>query len=258
MEDSFFALAAFNVVLVVVSIALLVQRRRDLRRLRTFVHGARGRAPHPIPTNQKELLLDVARRCYRIPAIRKDASFCPPLFGPLGATPSAVLRFGDCCSGRARLLVLSLHELGIRAYQITLYHRAGHALHCLVEACLPDQRLIVDPTYGVHYAGPNGEPINLRDLRRGIAPKYVPLLDDRVCGYPSNDYYDFDFPASKTANWTKSRVRHITYALLHKLTGGGIDHLQVPAVLEWPQHLFIAIAILCAMAVNGTLLLASF
>jgi len=48
------------------------------------------------------------------------------------------------------------------------------------------------------------------------------------------------------------------YALLHKLTGGGIDHLEVPAVLEWPQHLFIALALLCAMAVNGTIMLARF
>ena len=211
-----------------------------------------------MPPSQKELLLDVASRCYRVPAIRTDASFCPPLFALLGATPSAVLRFGDCCSGRARLLILALHELGIRAYQITLYHRAGHAQHCLVEACLDDGRMIVDPTYGVFYEGPNGEPVTLKELQKGITPKYVPLLDDHACGYPANDYYDFDFRLSKTANWTKSRLHNFAYALLHKLTGGGIDHLEVPAVLEWPQHLFIALALLCAMAVNGTIMLARF
>jgi hypothetical protein len=247
------SLVAFDVVLVAVSLALLVQRRRDLKRLRSFARGAL-----PISPSQKELLLDVARRCYQLPALRKDASFCPPLFAPLGATPSAVLRFGDCCSGRARLLILALHELGIRAYQITLYHRAGHAQHCLVEACLDNGRMIVDPFYGVYYEGPNGDPVSLRELRRGILPTYVPLLDDRVCGYPANDYYDFDFRLSKTANWTKSRLRNFAYTLLHKLTDGGIDHLEVPAVLEWPQHLFIALALLCAMAVNGTVMLASF
>lgn len=245
------ALIAFNFVLVTISLALLMQRRRDLGRLRAFVDSTRQ-----VHGSQKELLLAVARRCYQIPVVRKDASFCPSLFGPLGATPSAVLRFGDCCSGRARLLILALHELGIRAYQITLYHRAGHAQHCLVEACLHGRRLIVDPFYGVYYEGPNGDPISLTELQKGTPPKYVPLLDDRVCGYPADDYYDFDFRLSKTANWTKSRLRNFAYALLHKLTGGGIDHLEVPAVLEWPQHLFIALALLCAMAVNGTIMLA--
>jgi hypothetical protein len=247
------SLVAFNVILIAVSLGLLVQRQRDLRRLRSFALGA-----DPMPPSQKELLLDVASRCYRVPAIRKDASFCPPLFALLGATPSAVLRFGDCCSGRARLLILALHELGIRAYQITLYHRVGHAQHCLVEACLDNRRIIVDPTYGVFYEGPNGEPVSLKELQRGIAPRYVPLLDDPVCGYPANDYFDFDFRLSKTANWTKSPVRNFAYTLLHKMTDGGIDHLEVPAVLEWPQHLFIALALLCAMAVNGTVMLASF
>src|SRR5262245_15205131 len=237
-EGVLVSLVAFNVILAAVSLGLLVQRRRDLRRLRSFALGADS-----IALSQKELLLNVASRCYLVPAIRNDASFCPPLFALLGATPSAVLRFGDCCSGRARLLILALHELGIRAYQITLYHRAGHAQHCLVEACLDDGRMIVDPTYGVSYERPNGEPVSLKQLQRGATPKYVPLplLDDRVCGYPANDYYDFDFRLSKTANWTKSRVRNFAYALLHKLTGGNIDHLEVPAVLEWPQHLFIAL-----------------
>jgi hypothetical protein len=234
-----------------VSVGLLVQRRRDLGRLRSFVHGIQ-----PVPRSQKERLLELTRKCYRLPAIRKDASFCPRLFGPLGATPSAVLRFGDCCSGRARLLILGLNELGIRAHQITLYHRAGHAQHCLVEAQLDDRRVIVDPTYGVYFEGPEGEPISLRELRQGITPTSVPLFDDGSCGYPANEYYDFDFSASKTANWTKSRVRAVSYAVLHKLTGGAVDRLEVPPLLEWPQHLFIALAALCTMALNGTILLA--
>ena len=246
-------LIALNLLMLAVSLGLLVQRRRDLGRLRSFVHSI-----HPVPRSQMKLLLELTRRCYRLPPIRKDASFCPRVFGPLGATPSAVLRLGDCCSGRARLLILGLNELGIRAHQITLYHRAGHAQHCLVEARLDDRRLIVDPTYGVYFEGPDGEPISLRELQHGITPTYVPLFDDGTCGYPSNQYYDFDFCATKTANWTKSRLRSVSYAVLHKLIGGTIDRLEVPALLEWPQHLFIAIAALCVIALNGTILLTDF
>jgi hypothetical protein len=246
-------LTAVNILMLAVSLGLLVQRRRDLGRLRSFVHSIQ-----PDSRSQKERLLELTRRCFRLPAIRKDACFCPRLFGPLGATPSAVLRFGDCCSGRARLLILGLNELDIRAHQITLYHRAGHAQHCLVEARLDDRRLIVDPTYGVYFEGPDGEPISLRELRQGITPAYVPLFDDGTCGYPADPYYDFDFIASKTANWTKSRLRAASYAVLHKLTRGAIDRLEVPALLEWPQHLFIAIAVLCALALNGMILLTDF
>ena len=224
------ALAAFNFLLIAASLGLLVQRRRDLGRLRAFVHDVR-----PAPSSQRERALDLARRCYLIPAIRPDASFCPRLFGPLGATPSAVLRFGDCCSGRSRLLILGLHEFGIRAYQITLYHSAGHAQHCLVEACVDDQPIILDPSYGVYYEGPNGEPIGLRDLQAGTPPTFVPLVSDRPCGYPSHRYYDFDFRASKTANWTKSNLRRITYRLLLKLTNGGVDRLQVPVHVVKPK-----------------------
>ena len=244
------ALGALNFVLIAVSLGLLVQRRRDLGRLRAFVHDV-----YPWPATQKEVVLNLTRRCYLLRDTRTDASFCPRLFGPLGATPSAVLRLGDCCSGRSRLLILALHEVGVRAYQITLYHRAGQAQHCLVEACLDGQRLIVDPGYGVYYEGPSGEPISLRHLQMGTPPKCVPLLDDPKCGYPSNQYYDFDFRASKTANWTKSRLRRVTYWVLRNITDGAVDRLQVPAFLEWPQHLFIVIAALCAIAVNGAAIL---
>jgi hypothetical protein len=244
------ALTVLNLALIAVSLGLIWQRRRDLGRLRDFVYGVT-----PLPISEKDVALDLTRRCYLLPEVRRDASFCPRLFGPLGATPSAVLRLGDCCSGRSRLLILGLHERGIRAYQITLYHRAGQAQHCLVEACLSDERLILDPSYGIYYRGPDGGPISLADLQRGVAPTWVSLVDDGKCGYPAGDYYDFAFQASKTANWTKSGVRRTVYRLLHRASGGRVDRLQVPAFLEWPQYLFIGFAAACVVSLNGLVLI---
>jgi hypothetical protein len=244
-------LVALDVTLVVVAIGLLLQRCRDLRRLRAFVQ-----ALHPLPLSPREAVLCLAKRCYLVPGrINDDPVFCAPLFGPLGATPSSVIRLGGCCSGRARLLILALAEFGIRAYQITLYHRTGNAQHCLVEACLDEGRLIVDPSYGIYYATANGDLITLRDLQAGSLPVYVPLISDRACGYPANSYYDFDFRASKMANWTKSLARRIAYSALHRLTNGAVDRLEVPAVLEWPQHLFIAVAAAYAAVVNAAAVL---
>jgi hypothetical protein len=230
---------------------LLLQRRRDLRRLREFVEDLR-RSPR-----SSALVLDVARQCFLLPYLR-DPVFYPRLFGPLGATPSAVIRLGGCCSDRSRLLILALAELGIRAYQITLYHRAGHAQHCLVEACLGADTLIVDPSYGIYYVSSAGGPISLRDLQAGALPVYIPLMNDRACGYPTNAYYDFDFRTSKTANWTKTTSRRVVYRALRRLSRGAVDQLKVPALLEWPQHLFIAIAAACATVMNAAAILLAF
>jgi len=247
------SLVALDVALVVVALGLLLQRRRDLRRLRAFVQ-----ALDPLPRDPREAVLCLAKRCYLLPLLSNDPTFCLPLFGPLGATPSAVIRLGGCCSGHARLFILALAELEIRAYQITLYHRDGNAQHCLVEACLDGGRLIVDPTYGIYYATANGDPIALRDLQAGSLPVFVPLISDRACGYPANSYYDFDFRASRTANWTKTVVRRIAYSALHRLTNGAVDRLEVPAVLEWPQRLLIAVGAACAAAVNAAALVFAF
>jgi len=234
-----------DLALTLVMLVLLLQRRWDRRRLRDFISDVdRTRlTPH-------QIILEVAKRCYMLP-FRKDPVFCSRLFGPLGATPSAVIQLGGCCSDRSRLLILALAELQIRAYQVTLYHRAGHAQHCLVEVYLGDERLIVDPSYGFYYADPHGGSMSLKDLQLGKQPLYVPLLDGETCGYPANAYYDFDFRASKTANWTKTRARRIAYRALRSLSGGAVDRLEVPALLEWPQHLFIAIAAPCMTAVNA-------
>jgi hypothetical protein len=245
------SLVALDLGLVGLATVLLLQRRRDVRRLRQFVDDFH-RSPRA-----HELVLDVARRCFLLP-YRGDPVFYPRLFGPLGATPSAVIRLGGCCSDRSRLLILALAELGIRAYQITLYHRAGHAQHCLVEACLGADNLIVDPSYGIYYVSSNGGAISLRDLQAGELPVSLPLANDRPCGYPANAYYDFDFRASKTANWTKTPARRIVYRTLHRLSAGAVDQLKVPALLEWPQHLFIAIVAACATVMNAAAMLLAF
>ena len=154
-------LLALNLGVLGIATALLLQRRCDVWRLRQFVDDLRPRSP-----GAHQLVLDVARRCFLLP-YRRDPVFYPRLFGPLGATPSAVIRLGGCCSDRSRLLILALAQLGIRAYQITLYHRAGHAQHCLVEACIGDDHLIVDPSYGIYYRASNGGAIGLTDLQTG-------------------------------------------------------------------------------------------
>jgi hypothetical protein len=237
-------LACADVVLIVVTLGLLLQRCRDRRRLRRFVQDI-----DLSRLDTRQIVLAIARRCHALP-FRRDPTFCPRLFGSLGATPSAVIRLGGCCSDRSRLLILALAELDIRAYQITLYHRAGHAQHCLVEVCLGDERLIVDPTYGLCYADADGAAMTLEALQRGRSPVYVPLMGGGACQYPRNAYYDFDFRTSKTANWTKSLARRLTYRGLRALGGGAVDRLEVPAVLEWPQHLAIAIATVGAAVVH--------
>jgi hypothetical protein len=232
-----------------VALALLLQRYLDRRRLRQFVEDLRH-GPH----DSRQIVLEVARRCFLLP-FRRNPVFCPRIFDALGATPTAIIRFGGCCSDRSRLLILALAELGIRAYQITLYHRSGQAQHCLVEAQLDGQPLIVDPSYGISYTTAAEGPVGLRDLQRGQTPVYVPLVTDRVCGYPQNAYYDFDFRLSKTANWTKTRVRRIVYRVLYRVTGGSVDQMEVPALLEWPQHLFIALASTGATMLNTAAML---
>ncbi len=225
-------------------LVLVLQRRQDLRQLRDFVGDIDSTRLTP-----REVVVEVAKRCYLLP-FRKDPAFYPRLFGSLGATPSAVIQFGGCCSDRSRLLILALAELKIRAYQITLYHRAGHAQHCLVEADLGAERFIADPSYGFYYADPSGRSISLTDLRLGKQPIYKPFPEGETCGYPTNAYYDFDFRASRTANWTKTRVRRLAYRVLRSLSGSAVDRLEVPALLEWPQHLFILIAAASAIAVH--------
>ena len=54
----------------------------------------------------------------------KDPPYLAPALAPFGATPSAVIQRGGCCSGTSRLYILCLAAIGIRANQITVYHRS--------------------------------------------------------------------------------------------------------------------------------------
>jgi hypothetical protein len=153
----------------------------------------------------------------------------------LGATPVSILRRGGCCSGLTRLYITGLGTLGIKAAQVTLYHAAGQAQHCLAEVSLGERRVLVDPLYGFYYVDIHGRHISLDALRRGIKPQYRRLPHSADETYPANDYYNFTFSRTKTANWTKTWVRRSAYRILRVLTAGRIDTLRQPLWMEWPQ-----------------------
>ena len=223
---------------------LLFHRRVDQRRLRSFVEAVASRAA-PARVNA----LRVARACYHLPRTPDDPSYftTAPAFG---ATPGDVVTRGGCCSGRARVLILALEELRIPAFQVTLYHRDGHAQHCLVQAEVGSEPLLLDPTYGIMLAGPDGSGIGVWHLLDGVTPREEPLPDVTQAGYPANAYYDFDYRLTQTANWTMSRVRRAARALLGVTLGERrVRQLRVPTVFEWPQYLG-------AMTALGALLVA--
>jgi hypothetical protein len=236
-------LLVFDGAILVMCVLLLFQKRADRMVLCSFI-----RSTYPLPDTDRERVFHLARKVFMLPA-KADPIPWPGLFKTLGARASAVIQSGGCCAGKGRLLILLLAELDIHAYQIGLYHRNGQAQHCLVEVCLKSERLIVDPTYGIYYETTKGEPITLRELQGGIIPRHVPLLQDRICGYPNNSYYDFCYKASKTLNWTKSLARRVAYRVLNT-TGLAIDHLVIPASLEWQQHLLIILAVMVAVTLS--------
>ncbi len=186
-----------------------------------------------------------------------DPYFVAPPLRFLGAAPGAVLKHGGCCSGMHRLYITALDTIGIPASQITLYHRNGMAQHCLAEVIIGGKPVIVDACYGVVYRTARGHPIGLEDLQRGAIPCFVPLGNGCGCGYPDNDYYNFNFRLTRTANWTKSRPRRAAYWLLNQLTSGGVDRLRLPALLEWPHilTLLMVLPLFVAMCVARAWLL---
>lgn len=167
----------------------------------------------------------------------------PALLGP---TPVDVIHRGGGCSSLARLYVLGLRSLGIRAMPVTLYHESGVARHALVEVRIGTDRWIVDPAYGFHYVDHAGRPIGLDALRAGTEPEFRPLVADCEAGYPRTNYHTFDYRRSKTANWTMTLVRRVIYPPLRMLTSGRIDTMPQPGFLEWPQ-LIIAGGILAVL-----------
>jgi hypothetical protein len=95
---------------------------------------------------------------------------------------------------------------------------------------------IADPVSG-STTDAAGRALNLEDLQAGV-PVICRLTPGTTrSGYPHNSYYDFDYTLTKTANWTKSWQRRLAYAVLRTATGGGVDQLRLPVILEWPQVL---------------------
>lgn len=206
----------------------------ERRRLRHFVAAQELSSKNPI-----DCVLGVASLISNRGKSNDDPPFISPLLKSLGGTASALIHHGGCCSGTSRLYILFLDSLGIRANQITVYHRSGNAQHCLVEVHTADATLIADPVYGVFYTDPAGRALTLEDLQGGASVVYRRIPGTSREGYPDDDYYNFNFRLTKTANWTMSWGRRSAYLLLSRLTRGGIDRLRVPAILEWPQTLLI-------------------
>ncbi len=169
-----------------------------------------------------------------------DRPYFSALFAPIGASPVAVLQRGGCCSGLSRLYILCLDALGIRAAQLTLYHRSGEARHCLVELVVGKQRMLVDPLYGFQFRDFLGNPIGLDDLRAGSVPRFIPLPYSTAAAYPGNPYYDFEYRNSKTANRTKSTARRSVDRTLKLASGESVDRRRLPPRFEWPQVILAA------------------
>jgi hypothetical protein len=236
--------------LVVMAIAVLLAhwqlQRRTLEQIITRRYGS---ASDPLTT-----VRGFAGWIHAYVPRGQDPLFISSVFHVVGATPIAVLRNGGCCSGLARLYILGLDALGIRAAQITLYHVSGCAQHCAVEVALGVDRMIVDPLYGLYYTDRDGAPVGLERLQAGCLPKLQTLPLSAADAYPPYPYYDFNYEYTKTANWTRSAPRRAVYRILHTVSGGRIDRCRVPPMLEWPQVL-ISSALLAGTGLVDLLLL---
>ena len=183
---------------------------------------------------------------------RLDTPFLPGrVFDILGGTPGGILQQGGCCSGLSRLYIAGLETLDIPATHVILYHASGVARHCLTEVSVEGKRFLVDPFHGFYYEDRDGQPVSIEALRLGRAPQYRSLPGITRDAYPRNDYHDFAFTETKTANWTKTRLRRAVYWILSRLTAGRIATYRRPVWCEWPQ-LVVAVGMAgMLLAVNG-------
>ena len=188
--------------LVVVAIGVLLTHWQLQRRtLQQIITGRFGPVSDPVTT-----IRGFAGWIHAHVPRGQDPPFISSLFHVVGATPIAVLRDGGCCSGLARLYILGLDALGIRAAQVTLYHVSGCAQHCAVEVALGGDRMIVDPRYGLYYTDRDGAPLGLDRLQAGCLPQLQTLPLSTADAYPPYPYYDFNYENTKTANWTRSAL----------------------------------------------------
>lgn len=235
-----------NLALLSALIFLIAHYWIERRRLHAIVSEWTGGAPRDIGT-----LLTLAGIIHSRVRRAVDPPFVPlPLLSELGATPLSILLRGGCCSGLSRLYILSLHTLGVRAGQVTLYHVSGKAQHCLVQVWLGDRPVLVDPTYGFYYVDAAGDLIGLRALLNGETPHFVRLPMSVQDAYPPNDYYNFAYAQTKTANWTKGPLRRSCYRMLCWLTHGHIDRVEQPPFFEWPQLMLASSAVTVILMFN--------
>lgn len=209
--------------------------------------------------SQREIAFALATTIFAEVKRGCDPAFLFPLLAPLGGSPVAILKNGGCCSGVHRLYIAALDTLGIRAAQVTVFRRADPAAaHCLAQASLDDANVLIDVDYGVWLRHPDGGPVDLAGLRAGLRPVIVPFVLDREAqsasgghsrgpGYPDREYYRFDYGLTRTANWAESPLKRAVYAALYPLTGGRVDLLLLPPILEWPEVLLGGA--LCVLAV---------
>jgi hypothetical protein len=125
------------------------------------------------------------------------------------------------------------------------------------------ERLLIDVDYGIWMRQPDGAPVDVLSLRRGVVPTLEPFVEQdvaryrgsgktRAAGYPDCAYYRFDYELTRTANWAMSPLRRVVYAVLHPLTHGQIDLLFLPPILEWPEVLLsIAVCVIALILALG-------
>ena len=226
-------------------VALLWQFMLERSRVRTFaLEATRG------TRNAAGAARELARVIHASIVRRDDdPPFLHPALAVIGASPSAVLRHGACCSGIARLYILALDALGISATQVALYHASGKAQHCLVEVIIDGDRQLIDPTYGVAFESGDSQPLGLTDVQAGREPRLVSIRDGGAGGYPPNEYYRFDYTQTKTANWTRTWQRRSVYAVLRRLVD--VDRLPMPVALEWPHVIVGGLLIFGTIGMNG-------
>ncbi|MEJ2540249.1 MAG: hypothetical protein P8188_09795 [Gemmatimonadota bacterium] len=243
------AFGAIGVAFLACVIYLLVDWLRERRRLRAYV-----RSLPPMPLDPWDRVLALAARLGNEHRAYEDPVYLCPIFRSFGATASALMENGGCCSGLSRLYMLALEAQGVRANQVTVYHQEGYAQHCLVEVHLAEGSACVDPVYGIYYGDEAGRPLGLEGLQGGARVRCHAIPGARNPGYPADPYYDFDYALTRTANWTRSWPRRTAYALLRLLSNGGVDRMRVPQLLEWPQTLLALL--LTGLAAAGSAVLA--
>ncbi|MBL8039517.1 MAG: hypothetical protein JNN16_18655 [Nitrospira sp.] len=244
---------ALNVATLLVSLGLLAHSYLERECIKDFAKKAVRKHKDPLA----RVLALAGFIYYNLSGkARTDPYFIPiPLFNNLGGTPGSILKKGGCCSGLTRLTIVALKTLGIDAGSITLCLPSGQAQHCLLEVTLPTQNVLIDPTYGLYFVDELGRGMGLTKLQSGARPSFARLPYSIQTSYPENKYYEFDYRKTKTANWTKSRLRRILYRILVCATNGTIDQIKQPAFLEWPQFVLAAFGVAVCILLNSALII---